>query len=101
MIVFFIYCLVIKSIISDKKIKIENKIYSMIAKIGNIIINGSSKILREGIWKILDSNKIKECDLTLDCNYYKKFNNVLQAINLFKDIDTFCFKYKTYEGYSI
>lgn len=39
--------------------------------------------------------------MTLDCNYYKKFNNVLQEINLFKDIDTFFFKYKTYEGCSI
>ena len=48
----------------------------------------------ENFWKY----KNKRNDLILESNYYKKFNNVIQAINLFKDIDKFCFKYKIYEG---
>ena len=87
---FFIYCLVIKNIITDKKINIENKIYSMIEKISNIIINGISKIIREGIRKIIENTKIKECDLTLESNYYKKFNNALQGLNyLYKSQRTY------------
>jgi len=40
-------------------------------------------------------------DLISEINYYKSFNSILQAINLLKDIDLFCFSYKVYEGFSL
>lgn len=67
-------------------------------KIGNIsILKGNSKVLIDDTWKIIEKMKIRDCDLILESNYYKIFNNVLQAINLFKDIDIICFKDKLYK----
>ena len=47
---------------------------------------------------IIKTYKTVEIDLTTASNYYKEYNNILQAINIFKNIDAFCISYKLLEG---
>ena len=50
---------------------------------------------------IIKTYKTVEIDLTTASNYYKEYNNILQAINIFKNIDAFCISYKLLEGCSL
>ena len=98
---FFLYTYAIGLYLSEYKLTSENLIFKQIEKIRKILVKGNINIYKNGIWKILKDNKIPEMDLTTDLNYYKRFNNILQAINLLKEIDLFCFRYKVYEGCSL
>lgn len=73
----------------------------MVDKIGYILIKANNNLLNGGIWEIIEKNIIPEINLTSEQNLYKKYNNILQAINLFKDNNIFCLKYKLFEGCSI
>ena len=73
----------------------------MINNIANILIKADLIKLKNGIWPVLEENKIKECDLANNNNYYKQFNSILQVINLLKGVELFCFTYNAFEGYSI
>ena len=42
------------------------------------------KILNDGIWKLFENNKKTDIYLTSEKSYYKRFNNIVQAINLLK-----------------
>ena len=68
-----------------------NKIYSK-------LIKGNNNTLNNGIWELIESYKTVEIDLTTASNYYKEYNNILQTINVFENIDAFCISYKLLEG---
>jgi len=55
------------------------------------------EILNHWIWKLFDKYKVEDIDLISEKSYYKKFYNILQAINLLKDNELFCLKYNLYE----
>ena len=86
---------------NELKLKIENKRLKQLELIRNLLLKGNRSIFKNSIWKILTYYKIPEFDLTTDINYFKRFNNILQPINILKDTDIYCFKYKLYEGCSI
>ena len=71
-------------------IKIINPIHIWVEKISKNLTKGNVKVLNCCIWNQFDKNTISEIDLTLNKNYYKQFNNIIQAINLFKNNDIFC-----------
>ena len=83
------------------KLEIINPIHIWIDKISKNLTKGNLKVLNYGIWHQFDNNKISEIDLTLNKNYYKQFNNIIQAFNLFKNNDIFCVNYNLIEGCSI
>ena len=98
---FYIYTFAIGPYIQKYKFHSENIIFKQMEKIRNMLLKGNNILFKNGIWKILSDNKIPEMDLTSDLKYFKRFNSALQPINLLKDIDLFCFKYKVYEGCSL
>ena len=59
------------------------------------------EILNQGIWKLFDKYKVANIDLISEKSYYKKFNNILQAINLLKENGLFRLKYNLYEGFTL
>ena len=65
------------------------------------LTENNRKILNDEIWKIFEQIISPNIDLTSEKSYYKKFNNILQAINLLKDKNLFFVKYNLYEGCSI
>ena len=93
---FFLYTYAIWPYLTPLKLTSKNKIFLQFEKIRNFILKGSRNIFKKGVWKIFEDKKIPEMDSTSEINFYKKFNNVLQAINLLKEIDLLCFSYKVY-----
>lgn len=75
----------------------ENNIHLFIDNIYKILVKRNIKIFNEGIWISLEKYKIPEVDLTQNANYYKQFNNIKQALNLFKKNKLFCISYKLIE----
>ena len=97
----FLYTYAIGPYLTSLKLTSKNLIFLQLEKIRNLLLKGNINIFKKGVWKILEDNKIPEMDLTSELNFYKRFNSVLQPINLLKEIDLFCFSYKVYEGCSL
>ena len=58
---FFLYYYGIYRYIKNNNQKYQNIIYKMINNIANILIKADSIKLKNGIWSVLEENKIKEC----------------------------------------
>ena len=95
---FFIYIFSIRVHILNDINNINNPVFKFVENISNILLQSDDKGFIDGIWKIFEKNIIPELDLTSKSMLYKQFNSINQPINLFKNIETFCIKYKVYEG---
>ena len=50
---------------------------------------------------MLDKYRSKNFNYSEENTYYKQFNSFLQCINILKDNEFYCIKYKMIEGYSV
>ena len=74
--------------------------WKIIDKIAQILIKNNNDIYNGEIWKLFEKYQINELDLISDRNNFKQYSSIIQALNIFKNIDIFCLKYNLIKGCS-
>ena len=100
MIIFFIYFFVIWDKLENEIKNVNNTKLNYIDKIAQILIKNNNDIYNGGIWKLFEKYQINELDLISDRNNFKQYSSIIQALNIFKNIDIFCLKYNLIKGCS-
>ena len=101
MIIFFIYFFVIWDKLENEIKNVNNTKLNYIDKIAQILIKNNNDIYNGEIWKLFEKYQINELDLISDRNNFKQYSSIIQALNIFKNINIFYLKYNLIKGFSL